>query len=86
MTSFPSKPNKGDIELILGNSNSRFSGVTSTMLQVLRYQQNMIKVAVMGKHHLPEDVLNITFSDARKFCRTLLTSGKPRIFLSLIHI
>ena len=80
MTSVPTKPNKDDIELILGNSNSRFSGVTSTMLQVLRHQQNMIKVAVMGKHHLPEDVLNITFSDARKFCRTLLTSGKPRIF------
>ena len=73
-------PNKADIELILGNSNSRFSGVTSTMLQVLRYQEQMVKVAVMGGHHLSEGNLVLSFNEARQLCRVPLANGKPRVF------
>ena len=50
------------------------------MLQVLRHQQDLIKVAVMGKHHLPDESLYLPFREVSKLCRTLLPSGKPRIF------
>ena len=37
------------IELILGNSSNRFSGVTSTFLQVLSRQQDLASVVVFGR-------------------------------------
>jgi mannosyltransferase len=40
----------GEIELIIGNSNSNFSGVTSTMLQVMSYQKGLINLRIMGPH------------------------------------
>lgn len=67
-------------ELILGNSNPKFSGVTSTMLQVLRYQKTIMNVAVLGPHHLPDDVSAITFWEAMRICRIPLPDGKPRVF------
>lgn len=67
-------------ELILGNSNPRFSGVTSTMLQVLRFQKHMLPVAVMGKHHLPDDIPVVSFMDVVRNCRRPLTSGRTRVF------
>lgn len=69
-----------DIELILGNSNSRFSGVTSTMLQVLHYQKNILKVVVMGKHHLPERVPCLSFFQTAKLCKKPLADGRYRLF------
>ncbi|MCH2063783.1 MAG: glycosyltransferase family 4 protein [Roseibacillus sp.] len=36
-------------DLILGNSNKRFSGVTSTLLQVLSREQNLASVVVFGR-------------------------------------
>jgi hypothetical protein len=39
---------KDEIELIIGNSNSNFSGVTSTMLQVMSYQTELINLRIMG--------------------------------------
>lgn len=69
-----------DIELILGNSNSRFSGVTSTMLQVLQHQKKLIHVAVMGKHHLPDDVQCLTFFQTATLCKKTLPDGRKRIF------
>lgn len=69
-----------DTELILGNSNSRFSGVTSTMLQVLKYQRHMMKVAVMGSHHLPENTPTLTFLQTLRLCRTPLPNGRLRVF------
>lgn len=69
-----------ETELILGNSNKRFSGVTSTMLQVLEHQKGLIPLAVLGKHHLPNDVSAISFGDALKLCKTPLPENKPRIF------
>lgn len=67
-------------ELILGNSNRKFSGVTSTMLQVLEHQKMLLPVAVLGRHHLPDDVPTVTFREALRLCRTPLPDGKARIF------
>jgi glycosyltransferase involved in cell wall biosynthesis len=69
-----------EIELIVGNSNSNFSGVTSTMLQVLSHQRKMINVRVMGKHFLSDQSLYISFWETAKMCRKPLKNGKWRIF------
>lgn len=68
------------IELILGNSNKRFSGVTSTMLQVLPHQKKLIETAVLGKHHLSDATKWLTFRQFTKLCRNKHPDGKPRIF------
>jgi len=68
------------IEVILGNSNRRFSGVTSTMLRVLEHHKDKIGIAVMGKHHLPPDVPSVSFWGCVKLCRSTLPSGKFRVF------
>lgn len=75
----PKKTN-GEVELIIGNSNSNFSGVTSTMLQLLSEQQKLINLRVMGKHHLPDQSLNISFREVAKMCRKPLADGRFRIF------
>ncbi|TMM47510.1 glycosyltransferase family 4 protein [Colwellia ponticola] len=72
--------NEQDIELIIGNSNSNFSGVTSTMLQVLSHEQALINLRVMGKHHLPDESLSISFWQVARLCVKPLASGKFRIF------
>ena len=69
-----------EIELIIGNSNANFSGVTSTMLQLLSTQQKLINLRVMGKHHLPDESLNIRFWQVAKLCKTPLPDGRFRIF------
>jgi len=69
-----------EVELIIGNSNSNFSGVTSTMLQVLSEQQKIINLRVMGKHHLSDESLNISFWEVVKMCRKPLSDGRFRIF------
>lgn len=69
-----------EVELIIGNSNSNFSGVTSTMLQVSSYQRNMIKLRIMGKHFLKDPSLAISFWQTALMCRKPLSNGKWRIF------
>ena len=69
-----------EVELIIGNSNANFSGVTSTMLQLLAEQQKLINLRVMGKHHLPDESLNISFWQVAKMCRKPLIDGRFRIF------
>jgi mannosyltransferase len=71
---------QNEIELIIGNSNSNFSGVTSTMLQLLSEQQKLINLRVMGKHHLPDESLNISFWQVAKMCFKPLVDGRYRIF------
>ncbi len=70
------------IEVILGNSNPRFSGVTSTMLQTLEVQAKLMNVCVLGKHHLPEHLqhLSINFLELAKICRASPANGKLRVF------
>ncbi|MGJ8697642.1 MAG: glycosyltransferase family 4 protein [Verrucomicrobiaceae bacterium] len=66
--------------VILGNSNRRFSGVTSTMLQTLPEVQKRVPLAVLGKHHLPADVPVLTFRQFVKLCRQPLPDGSHRVF------
>lgn len=61
-------------DLILGNSNKRFSGVTSTMLQTLPEVQARMPLAVLGKHHLPENTPTLTFRELVKL------NDKTRLF------
>ena len=70
----------GQVELILGNSNPKFSGVTSTMLQALRYQKELIPLVVLGSHHLPKNILSVNFYQAIKLCKHPLPNGKTRVF------
>jgi mannosyltransferase len=72
--------NEQEIELIIGNSNSNFSGVTSTMLQVLSHEKDLIHLRVMGKHHLPDESLAISFWQVANLCRKPLPAGKFRVF------
>lgn len=67
-------------QLILGNSNKRFSGVTSTMLQVLPYQKQLMSVAVLGNHHLPTGTTSINYRQFIKLCKKPLANGDLRIF------
>jgi mannosyltransferase len=73
-------PTQQDIELILGNSNKRFSGVTSTMLQVLSHQRKLMTLAVMGPHHLPEGTPCLSFMETVKLCSKPLPDGRKRVF------
>ncbi len=72
--------NEQEIELIIGNSNANFSGVTSTMLQVLSQQKSLINLRVMGRHHLPDESLVISFWQVANLYRKPLSTGKFRIF------
>lgn len=66
-----------ECELLVGNSNPRFSGVTSTMLQTLPYQQAIMPLRVLGAHHLPDTSIAVSFKQAR----TLLKQrAKPVVF------
>ena len=67
-------------ELILGNSNKRFSGVTSTLLQVFPHQLKYMNTVIMGHHHIPNQDYCISFWQACKICRRRLPNGKYRIF------
>lgn len=67
-------------ELIIGNSNSRFSGVTSTMLQTLTHQKKLMNVMVLGAHHITDKALCITFWQAARLLRKPLKNGKNRVF------
>jgi mannosyltransferase len=69
-----------DIELILGNSNPKFSGVTSTMLQTIPHQKQRYNLRVLGQHHLPNSSEGMSFREALQLLRVPTKSGKPRIF------
>ena len=69
-------------EVIIGNANKRFSGVTSTMLQTLAHQKKCVSLCVLGKHHLPEDSasLVVSFSDLARGLKQPLVDGRYRVF------
>lgn len=61
--------------LILGNSNKRFSGVTSTMLQTLPVVRDLMPLVVMGNYHLPAGTPTITFREL-----IAVRDGQTRLF------
>lgn len=63
--------------VILGNSNPKFSGVTSTMLQTLPYLREHIPLAVLGTHHLSQDTPSLTF---RELISTSRNAQHPILF------
>jgi mannosyltransferase len=65
------------LRVILGNSNKRFSGVTSTMLQTMSYQQSLCEIWVLGNHNLPDPSIAINFRQAVQICKE---SKTPVIF------
>ena len=69
-----------DIQLILGNSNKRFSGVTSTMLQVAKHQKKLVKLAVLGAAHLPADIHALSFREFLQISKRTTAAGKPIVF------
>ena len=54
-------------QVILGNGNRRFSGVTSTLLQVLPHQMESMEIAVLGSAHMPSSVRTLSFLSASSF-------------------
>jgi glycosyltransferase involved in cell wall biosynthesis len=72
--------NGDEVELIIGNSNANFSGVTSTMLQVMSYQKQLINLRIMGKHFVPDTQLTLSFWQTAMLCRQPLSNGKWRVF------
>ena len=71
---------ESSIQLILGNSNKRFSGVTSTMLQVLPYQKKITELAILGEHHITDNTRILNFHEFCKLCKKTLPDGKSRVF------
>ncbi len=74
------KINNSEYRIILGNSNKRFSGVTSTMLQVLKVQHQLESIAVLGSYHLPNGIKSFTFFELAKVAKKPLVDGKFRVF------
>lgn len=74
------KVSDDEVELIIGNSKRNFSGITSTMLQVVSYQKHMIPLRIMGKNNLTDPSLAISFWQVVKMCQQPLSNGKFRIF------
>lgn len=69
-----------DPEVILGNSNKRFSGVTSTLLLTLPFVSKKVPLAILGPHHLPKDTSVITYRELVRLTKDKLPDGSSRVF------
>jgi mannosyltransferase len=67
-------------QVILGNGNRRFSGVTSTLLQVLPHQMESMEIAVLGSAHMPSPVRTLNFFSALRLLRRAAMDRKPVVF------
>lgn len=67
------------IQVILPNMNRRFSGITSTVAQVLPEQRKGIRIATVG-HPLPGEEAHLSWWELVRLCRGTLPGGLPRIF------
>lgn len=65
-----------ETQIILGNSNRRYSGVTSSMLATLPEVSTRMKVAIMGAHHVPAEYAVLGFREVVRLCR----DGRRRVF------
>ena len=77
MTTDPTDPFP---EVILGNANRRFSGVTSTMLQVLEHQKRQASLVVLGASHLPSTVKSLQFLPLLRLLRSQQAQGQVVVF------
>jgi mannosyltransferase len=69
-----------ETQIILGNSGRNFSGVTSTMLQVLHYQQQRAHVAVLGPNYLPAGTAVLSYRQFLQLTKAPLANGEWRVF------
>ena len=69
-----------ETQIILGNSGRNFSGVTSTMLQVLHYQQQRAHVAVLGPNYLPAGTAVLSYKQFLQLTKAPLANGEWRVF------
>ena len=69
-----------ETQLILGNSGRNFSGVTSTMLQVLHHQQQLAHVAVLGSNYLPTGSAVLNYKQFLRLTRAPLANSEWRVF------
>ena len=56
-----------EIELIIGNSGRNFSGGTSITIQLLQYQNNLMKLAILGSSYMPKNYKTLTYLGKLKF-------------------
>jgi len=69
-----------EVEVIFGNSNKRFSGVTSTMLATLPGIAKNHRIAILGSHFVPEGYEVISFWRMVRLCKHPLPTGKSHVF------
>lgn len=69
-----------NFDIILGNSNARFSGVTSTMLQTMEIQKELTGLRVLGEHHITQTQYVISFRQLIRICRKTTSENKHRVF------
>mgnify|MGYP006135364993 FL=1 len=59
--------------------NRRFSGITSTVVQVIPRQAEKLGIATCG-HPLPGDLPHLSWGQVIRLCQNALPNGKDRIF------
>lgn len=67
-------------DVVLGNGNRRFSGVTSTLLQVLPHQMTRMNLMILGAAHMPENAQSLTFLQALALLRQAAAANHPVVF------
>lgn len=67
-------------KLILPNLGRKFSGVTSTLLQVLPYQMKAVPLVVWGKSFIPEGTPITRFLELLSITKELLPDGTKRVY------
>jgi mannosyltransferase len=69
-----------DTELILPNLGRRFSGVTSTLIQVLSQQISMIPLVVWGNSYIEGDCPTVGFFELLKITKPPLSRNRFRVY------
>ncbi len=67
-------------KVILPNLGRRFSGVTSTLLQVLPHQRMLIPVVVWGDRFVGKDVPTVGFMELLALSKASMPGGETRVY------
>ena len=65
-----------EIELIIGNSGRNFSGGTSITIQLLQYQNNLMKLAILGSSYMPKNYKTLTKFESEGFLKYIKIKNK----------